>query len=284
VSDRTSLLALAVYLTAALLIAVAACVGVMRYGAVARVSALQEAPTDPVPELAMTGLHAPAEGLGSAGGSNVLDQQRVRLLQSMLAEKTKRLEQQAQRIEQQNQVLVNLEHRFEEAVQASAWLDTAKTRVDPPGGETEPPGEGEQEVRPVANPDGVETEWVLTRALHDTLVSDLESLQEELDRVRQQLTELQAAADRMSADQLRDVLALETAAANILLRIGRDSVPALSDALHHSDPIVRRWAATALGSFGSDAADAAGALAEALSDADPSVRRAVVTALDAIER
>ena len=52
---------------------------------------------------------------------------------------------------------------------------------------------------------------------------------------------------KRSPERLREALVLEAAAAEMLLRGGRDSVPALREALNHANPIVRRFAATVLG-------------------------------------
>ena len=76
----------------------------------------------------------------------------------------------------------------------------------------------------------------------------------------------------------------EPRAAHALQRIGRNSVPALREALNHSSPMVRRWAATVLGGIGSDAEEAIPTLTETLSDREPTVRDAARTALEAIER
>ena len=125
---------------------------------------------------------------------------------------------------------------------------------------------------------------MLARVVHDALVSDVEALQDELDRAYEQMAKLRDDADLAATNQLRDVLALEAASAEILLRLGRDAVPALIEALADTNPVVRRWAASALGGMGQDAGDAIGALTEAASDPDQDVRRAAKAALDAIAR
>jgi HEAT repeat protein len=124
----------------------------------------------------------------------------------------------------------------------------------------------------------------MARAVHETTVSDLETLQDELTRAYEELGHTKEEAGRESTTRLREALVLEAATADVLLRIGKDAVPALKEALTHDSPIVRRWAATALGAIGTDAGDAVLALTEALADADPGVRRAAKAALDAIER
>lgn len=286
-NDRSGLLTLAVYLTAAMLIVVAAFVGVFRYGAVARVAALEDGAQELNPELAVGELQLAPDGAAAAAGANALDQQRIRVLQALLAEKTELIREQAERIEHQAQELASLRRHYEEALQTATSLLPMDTRQGEESGE----GVGSSsEPLPLdaagsADPGSLEAELMITQAVHDTLVRDLETLQNELAQARARMGEVQAEADRQSANQLRDVLALETATAGVLMRIGREeAVPALMTALRHTDPIVRRWAATALGSFGPDAAEATGALAEALSDSDASVRRAVAAALDAIER
>jgi prefoldin subunit 5 len=287
VNDRSGLLTLAVYLTAAMLIVVAAFVGVFRYGAMARVAALEDVAQEPIPELAVGELQLAPDGATAAAGANALDQQRIRVLQGLLADKTERIREQAERLEQQAQELANWRRHYEEAMQTA----TSLLPMDTPQGEQPATGVESPSEPPLpdgaasADPGSLEAELMITQAVHDTLVSDLETLQNELAQLRARMAEVQAEADRQSANQLRDVLALETATAGVLMRIGREeAVPALMTALQHTDPIVRRWAATALGSFGPDAAEATGALAEALSDSDASVRRAVAAALDAIER
>lgn len=67
-----------------------------------------------------------------------------------------------------------------------------------------------------------------------------------------------------------------------LAAIGRASVPALTKAMHHKDPILRRWFARALAKIGPAAAPAAAALLRASRDPDSEVRANATEALGTI--
>ncbi len=55
-NDRIGLLTLAAYMTATMLIVVAAFWGIFRYGTSSRIPSLESLPAEPIPELATTGL------------------------------------------------------------------------------------------------------------------------------------------------------------------------------------------------------------------------------------
>jgi HEAT repeat protein len=130
----------------------------------------------------------------------------------------------------------------------------------------------------------LQAELDLAHAVHDALVEDLDALQAELEQAYVRMGQLRVESDVTSANELRDALAMEAAAANILLGLGNSAVSPLMDALSHENPIVRRWAASVLGGMGSAAEEAVPALTEMLMDSDVDVQRAAQAALDAIER
>ena len=125
----------------------------------------------------------------------------------------------------------------------------------------------------------------LARAVHESLVSELDALQGELARAYQEIERLKVAQPPRTEGPSAEVRLVETISGNVLSRIGKDAVPPLCEALLDADPIVRRWAANVLGRIGPDAGEAVTSLAAlALADADSSVQAAVQGALLAIER
>ena len=71
-------------------------------------------------------------------------------------------------------------------------------------------------------------------------------------------------------------------AANAMARIGKDSVPALTDALRMPDPNRRHSVIAALAEIGPEAETAVPALIEQLKDPDPNIREAIAYALPRI--
>ncbi len=75
---------------------------------------------------------------------------------------------------------------------------------------------------------------------------------------------------------------LPQTAEDSLARIGADAVPAVTEALHHPDPLRRVQAARILARIGPSASKAVPALIAALKDQVPEVRKAVARALGQI--
>ncbi len=279
-NDRSGLLTLAAYLSVAMVIMVVAAVGILKYGAPDPMAGLDTLPADPVPELAPSPFELPASSpTGSAEAG--FEQQRLRLLESMLAEKTVRLRELSQSLMQQNAQYEDLKRRYDDA-----WLIAAESFAQPQEALPTAGATGAGAIDPTADDDRsrLEAQLAMARDVHEVTLRDLESLQNELTRVYEELERTRDEAGRESSSRLQEALTLEAATASVILRIGKDAVPALREALSHNSPIVRRWAATALGGIGPDAGDAVEALTETLTDSDPNVRRAAKTALDAIER
>lgn len=283
--DRSGLVTLAAYSTAAMLIVLIAAFAIFRYGAFASVSDLGPVPDEPQPEAVIPDFRYSTSSSNPNLATGGLDQQRIQLLESMLAEKTDLVRQQAEHIEQQYNEIVDLRQRYEDAV---LLVDTLQGPVaEQPAESAEEPAESEMpaaEGDEEPDPEQLEAELMLVRAIHDGLVEDMNFLQDELDKAYQEISRLKEEAATESANQMKDALSLEAATSAVLIRIGADAVPALSDALGNPDPVVRRWAATVLGGMGQDARDASVALTEALLDPDPGVRRAAQAALSTIER
>ncbi len=303
-NDRIGLLTLAAYMTATMVVVVAAFWGIMQYTITARVPSLDSLPAEATPHLATSGVpQLPEDRPTAVSDVSGLDRQRVRFLESMLADKSKLIRQQAAEIAQQAADIEELRQRYDEtmlmaleSLQDDATDDAQRKVQDGASSPAEKTlvaaGKAEKRVDKRArnadvaslSPEQAEAELMLARAVHDALVSDLESLQNELDKVYEQLEKAHDAASNASSDQLKDTLVLEDITAGVIAQTGRDAVPGLIAALAHSNPVVRHWAAVALTELGPDGEDATQALAEALTDSNPDVRRAAKAALDAIER
>ncbi len=300
-NDKNGLVTLAAFLTVAMVIVVAALLGIYRYGVVARVSSLGAIPAEPQPDLAASGPQLSPDPSASTASLGGLDRQRLRILESILAEKTELVRRQSQQITDQHAAMKDLEQRLDDAMMvAIESLQDENTEQDENAEQdenTEQGGSTEQDTAAAdtetsaveldsvpLDPDQLAAELILSQALHDAMTGDLATLHDELDEAYEQLARLKDEASIAAADQLRDAVALDAASAEVLRTVGQDAIPGLIDALAHVDPVVRRWAATVLGEMGSDASDVIGALGEALSDQDPSVRRAAKSALDEIER
>jgi DNA repair exonuclease SbcCD ATPase subunit len=283
VESRNGLLTLAVYLTATALIVLAALLAIVRYGTAQRMAALPLATPDPLPELAVTQRNMSADRAAPTrpAGNRGMDQQRQHLLETMLDERTRRLQSQAQQLEQRTAELAELRARYDEvaALVLDALSHSAGERSEEAGkagaagGSDVPPG-----------PETLAAELSRAREAHLSLAGDLALVQEDLATTQRELLDLRALRDRERTDHARELQMLEAAATSVLTRVGPESVPALRDLLNHPLPAVRRWAATMLGGLGPDAYEAVAALSEALSDNDASVRSAAQAALAAIER
>lgn len=280
---RNGLLTLAVYLTVTALIVLAALVAIVRYGTAQRLAVLPLPTAEALPELAVSPRRVPAERATPAtpASSRGMDQQRLRLLETMLEDRTRRLQSQTQQLEQRTAELNDLRARYDEVV--AMMLDAlgpsvtaqraAATQAAEAGSENEKPGS-----------DALAAELAVAREAHESLSGDVVVLQEELAATQRELLDLRTLRDRERADHVRELQLLEAAAANVLIDVGPDAVPTLRELLSHPLPGVRRWAATMLASLGPDAYEAVAALSEALSDNDASVRAAAQAALAAIER
>jgi hypothetical protein len=190
------------------------------------------------------------------------------------------LREKAAEFEAKSQAYRDLQIRYDEAVLLA--IETLTQDVE---AEREKQNRPTQEAGTVpADPQALKAELDAADLVHESLVSDLTALQEELARAYVDMDQLKDSAAQEISARLREALVLEAAAAEILLRGGRDSVPALREALNHANPIVRRFAATVLGGIGPNAAEAIPALNDALADREASVRDAARTALDAIEK
>ena len=277
---RNGLLTLVVYLTATMLIVLVALLGVFHYSAIARISALKPIDSEQAPELAVTHLDLAAKASAPGVGNADMEKQRIRLLESMLEDKTRRLRQLSDLLRQKAAEFEELRTRYDDAVALA--VESLNHDSSASGAAPKPSNQETPDAK--TDPALLEAELSVARAVHESLVSDVTTLQEELTRAQRELAQLKEAQDQETMERLREATVLENAAASVLLRVGREAVPALRDALNHPSPIVRRWAATVLAGIGSEAEDAIPALTEALSDADSNVRSAVQSALEAIER
>jgi hypothetical protein len=280
VDGRNGLLTLVVYLTVTMLIVLVSLLGVFRYSANARISALTPIDSEQAPEVAVAHLDLAAKANAPGVGNADMEKQRIRLLESMLEDKTRRLRQLSDLLQQKAAEFEELRTRYDDAVALA--VESLSHDSNASGAAPKPSNRETPDAK--TDPALLQAELSVARAVHESLVSDVTALQEELTRAQRELEQLKEAQDQETMERLRDATVLENAAASVLSRVGREAVPALRDALDHPSPVVRRWAATVLGSIGSEAEDAIPALTEALSDVDSNVRRAVQSALEAIER
>ncbi len=112
--------------------------------------------------------------------------------------------------------------------------------------------------------------------------SQLEELRTALIDSETRIEELRLAAEDelVAMDEEREDLA--TALRETVAATGSEFVPALTELAKDRRPIVRAWAASALGRIGIDAAESAPTLLELLGDRDDRVRAAAQQALEAI--
>jgi len=279
VDGRNGLLTLAVYLAATMLLVAVALFGVYEYSTHAHLTGLTPIEDEQAPELAVRYRDRAKQTSEQRERAADMEKQRIRLLEAMLDEKTQRLRQLSGKLEEKTTQYEDLRARYDEAVVLA--VETLGQDPNVAGSDAKRPATGDSKK---ADPALLEAELSVAREVHDSLVSDVTTLQEELSRAQQELAQLKDARDQETMERLREAMVLENAAASVLLRVGRQAVPALRDALNHASPAVRRWAATVLGGMGSEAEDAVSALTEALSDTDPDVRAAVQSALESIER
>lgn len=276
---RNGLLTLAAYLTVAMFVALVAALGVYKYTADARIAALQPIESETPPEWAVPRVDPAASAANEVKRRRTADmeKQRIRLLESMLEERTQRLRHLTASLDEKTAELDELRLRYDETV-----VLAVETLAHQPAGEAT--SSDQQPEDPKADPAVLEAELSVAREVHQSLVADVTSLQEELARAQRELGQLRLVQDQETMDRLREAAVLENAAASVLLRVGRDAVPALIETLDHPTPSVRRWAATVLGGLGDDAEDALAALVESRADPDPDVRAAIESAIQAIGR
>jgi len=276
VDGRNWLLTLAAYLTAALLVILISCWAIFRYGTAPAGSEMPAFHQERDPAIGMTRVAPPAPLTRQDTQPADAAARRIRLLESMLATKTERLREQAQLLAERSVSYEQLRRRYDEVMTLVAQMLERDSAADP------------RPVDVAATPSDdaakLEAELNIAKIAHETLVGDLETMQDELAEIYAEMGRLREEKERTSADRLRDDLVLEAAAALVLHSVGQSAVPALRQALNHQSPTVRRWAASMLGGIGPDAGDAVGDLTEALSDSDPTVRNAARTALEAIGR
>ncbi len=276
-SDRSGLLTLAAYSTAAMLIALVALLGIFRFGAVERVSSLEPLPIAPSPQPAAADAHTVRRPAEVPGGPSRAEQ-RVQMLEAMLAEKSDLLRRQAQQISRQSGDLADLRRQYEnamfiiEGLQPSGAEPSGNTAGSNDAG-VEPTDQTPSEPLSPEQVHDLQAELVLAHAVHDALVEDLDALQAELEQAYVRIGQLRVEGDVKSTNDLRDALALEAAAANIVVRLGQDAVTPLIEYLQHDNPVVRRWAATVLGSLGTQATDAVSGLTACLRDPNVDVQR-----------
>jgi hypothetical protein len=280
VDGRNSLVTLAAYLTATVLISAAAFYGVFRYSLSQRLDDLRLEESTVPPALATMPVSRGDANAVLRSVTSSAEQQRIRMLEALLNEKTEKLRQKAADFEAKSASYRELQARYDEAVLLA--IDTLTQDVEAEREKQNQANRGAAAV-PV-DPQVLEAELKAADVVHESLVSDLTALQTELERAYVDMDQLKDSAAQEISARLREALVLEAAAAEMLLRGGTDSVPALREALNHANPIVRRFAATVLGGIGPAAAEAIPALNEALTDPEVIVRDAARAALDAIEK
>ena len=280
-NDNHGLLTLAAYLTATLLIVVVALLGVFHWGVSDRINSLPTVTNESQSEVAYGRVQMSSEAQAANAGSRFLADQRIRLLESLLTEKTQLLHEHMAKTASQEKELAELRGHLDSAVALAA--EPLMTEDAGVVDRAEQPDTSE-ELSLEERASRLETEVLVAGATHDALIGQMESLQTELDRVFGELEMLRLTAEQASSQHLEELLALETGSAGVLLDLGSEAIAPLIKALEHADPVVRRWAATVLGGLGATAGDAVEPLAATLDDPDPRVRRAAKAALDLIER
>jgi hypothetical protein len=279
VEGKNGLWALGVYLFVALVILVAIAVGILRYATTTTVASMGSIAPPPPAEMAVAHLELDAKSSGTLY-ADAAPQLRIRMLEAMLEDRGARVRRQAELLRIKTAELEELQTRYGEmvAVALETW-DGPQERDE----SSLAAGDGSQAAPQDAAL--LSAKLDLARAVHESLVSELDTLQAELARAYQEIEQLREARTARADRQSAEVNLLETISGNVLSRIGRDAVPALCEALLDADPVVRRWAANVLGRIGPDAGEAVDALtAVALADADSTVQAAAQAALLVIER
>ncbi len=266
------ILTIGAYLVVALVVVLVAFWGLVKYGVTNPTATIQANQPLPTGELGSTRVQIASVDTGSATTLVGQNEQRLRVLQNMVSEKSEQLRDLTDRLKAQQADYKSLSDRYEEAVTVAVDL-LANAGLDA--------------VNP-DNPDAdedlatLQAELQMAQVIQDSLTADVERLQEELARANMELEEAQRQAEEQVADRLRDGMILEAEAANALMAIGVSAVPELRKALDNPNPLVRRWAANILAGIGPDAQEALPALTEALSDSDAGVRAAARAAVDQI--
>lgn len=266
------ILTIGAYLVVALVVVLVAFWGLVKYGVTNPTATIQANQPLPTGELGSTRVQIASVDTGSATTLVGQNEQRLRVLQNMVSEKSEQLRDLTDRLKAQQADYKSLSDRYEEAVTvavdllANAGLDAVNPDY------------------PDADEDlaTLQAELQMAQVIQDSLTADVERLQEELARANMELEEAQRQAEEQVADRLRDGMILEAEAANALMAIGVSAVPELRKALDNPNPLIRRWAANILAGIGPDAQEALPALTEALSDSDAGVRAAARAAVDQI--
>ncbi len=283
---RSTLLTFGAYLTAALLLATVCSIAVLRYGLSRHMipPELVTETADGDARPASKKLRAAAITLPSTAGTATadVDARQIQLLENLVEEKNATLRRMQEQLDSKTRALADLRAQYDEATAAAIdMLDQS-----PPSGDAVESAPTGPDHAPTNTPDPaqLETELAIAEAVQNKLVADMETLQGELDKAKEELSDMQmqmltdAASNEAQANQLR------TTFVTLFGSIGAPAVQPLTDLLNHANPEVRRWAAEALGQIGPDAGDAVAALTETLSDDNESVRKAARAALESIGR
>lgn len=276
---RNGLFALGVYLTVAMIILVAAGVAVLRYATTATVGSMDPVPPSPPFELAVSHLDLASKQATGLPSADATLRARIRMLENMLDDRSGRIREQAELLQQKTREIDQLQAQYNEAMAvALEYLEQGRPPTSEP-----PPGD----VEAASTDDAalLSAKLDMARVVHEALLTELDALQAELNRAYAEIDQWRAGPEgAREAGARADATTLEAMSGRVLQRIGRGAVPALREALADPDPAVRRWAARVLGRIGPDAGDAVDALRAALADTDASVQAAAQAALLAIER
>jgi HEAT repeat protein len=273
VNGTRGILTIGAYLVVALVLVLVAFWGLVKYGVSNPAATIQANQPLPTGELGSTRVQIASVGTGSAAttlaGQN---EQRLRVLQDMVIEKSEQLRDLTDRLKAQQTDYETLSDRYEEAVAVAVDL-LANTGMN---------AVSSDDVDIDEDLAALQAELEMAQVVQDSLSADVDRLQEELARANMELEEAQRQTEEQVADRLRDGMILEAEAANALMAIGAGAVPEVLKALDNPNPLVRRWAANILAGIGPDAQEALPALTEALSDSDAGVRAAARAAVDDI--
>lgn len=203
----------------------------------------------------------------------------IQLLENLVDEKNQRLRQLSEESEKMTRELADLRDRYEEATAIAIEMLGPVPESSGDISAAEPTG-----TEPNTDPAKLEAELAVAEAVQKKLVADRESLQEELKKANQELSDLQMQMLTDAANNAIRESQLRTAMVSLFGSIGSPAVQPLIGSLNDASPSVRQWAAEALGKIGPDAGDAVPALKVALSDDNENVRKAARSALDLIAR
>jgi HEAT repeat protein len=223
------------------------------------------------------GSHGAGPAVGNlAGDQEQLQRAQIRLLQSLLDQKTALLKKKIALLEQKEAEHRTLRSELDAAIEL---LDTLSGEV--PADPATPPHKPNERLH--GELEALRVEADKNKASASSQQAELTWLQAELTATDAKIAEWQqeATAELNALRQHRE--ALEVVITATLVRIGEPAVPVLLEHLGDSRGAVRRWAATMLGAMGAPAKAATPSLIESLGDQDPEVRVAVKQALERIE-